>query len=366
MRIVHFIDTLRSGGKERQLVELLKGLSREKEIECHLIVMSETTHYTDLYKLDIPVHRLVRTSQRDPGMFLRLYKLLKHIRPDILHSWSSMCSIYALPSIKLLQIKFVNGFLRDAPPHLGTRDKEWRRAKITFPFSDVIVANSNAGLRAYKAPENKSYCIHNGFDLARIKNIGQPSTVRSSHDITTRYVVGMVATFSNRKDFSTFVNAAQHILETRKDVTFLAVGEGPNRAFCQERVKKKNKAFILFPGKIQDVESLVQIFDIGVLVSNATIHGEGISNTIMEYMVLGKPVIATDCGGNSELVLEKKTGFLIPDNDSVALAGRINCFLNHTEKAVAFGQAGKQKVLREFSLSHLTQNHTALYKRLLL
>ncbi len=91
MKVIQYIDTFRSGGKERQLVELLKGLSQVEGIECELIVMPETTHYTDLYKLDIPVHRLVRTSTKDPSIFLRLYTLLKKIRPDILHSWSSMC-----------------------------------------------------------------------------------------------------------------------------------------------------------------------------------------------------------------------------------------------------------------------------------
>lgn len=127
MRIVQFTDTLGSGGMERQLVELLKGLAKEPGVECELITMSENIHYDYVKDLGIKIHYLVRSSPRDLMVFTRLYRLLKEIRPDILHSWNSMCSIYALPAVKLLNIKFVNGFLRDAPPHLSWRNRECRR-----------------------------------------------------------------------------------------------------------------------------------------------------------------------------------------------------------------------------------------------
>ncbi len=361
-RIVQFIDTLRSGGKERQLVELLKGLVKADGIESELIVMSETTHYTDLYKLDIPVHRLVRKSRRDPAIFWRLYQLLKEIQPDILHSWGSMCSVYALPAVKLLGIRFVNGFLRNAPPILSAGDKEWRRGKLTFSFSDAIVANSRAGLLAYKAPPEKSCCIYNGFDFSRIEHLEPPDKIRTRCNITTRYVVGMVATFSDNKDFFTFIDAAMKILEIRRDVTFLAVGDGPNRRQCQERVKESNKSFILFPGRIQDVESLVQVFDIGVLCSP---RGEGISNTIMEYMALGKPVVATDCGGNRELVKEGETGFLVPNGDEADLSGRLIQFLDNSEMAARFGKAGYARLTKDFNLEKMTMKYIDLYKSLI-
>lgn len=362
MRIVQFIDTLRSGGKERQLVELLKGLAQVDEVECELIVMSEQTHYTALYSLDIPVHRLVRKSQHDPGIFWRLHRLLKKIQPDILHSWSSMCSVYALPSVKLLNIRFVNAFLRNAPPHLDIRDKDWRRAKLTFPFSNAIVANSLAGLRAYKAPAKKSFCIHNGFDFCRIERLEKPAVIRACYGITTPYAIGMVATFSGNKDFFTFVDAAQNILKFRRDVTFLAVGDGPNRKLCQNLVQEGNRSLILFPGKIKDVESLVQVFDIGVLCSP---KGEGISNTLMEYMALGKPVIATDCGGNGELVVEGQTGYLVNNKDVTELEKRISFLVDHIDRARALGLAGKQRISADFSLQAMTDAYLQLYTTLL-
>ena len=86
----------------------------------------------------------------------------------------------------------------------------------------------------------------------------------------------------------------------------LAIGENLKSFESMIPIEFKDK--IIFTGKQKHVESIINIFDIGVLCS---CYGEGISNTIMEYMALGKPVIATDCGGNKEIVVHNVTGFLI-------------------------------------------------------
>jgi glycosyltransferase involved in cell wall biosynthesis len=362
MRIVQFIDTLRSGGKERQLVELLKGLTKTPGIECELIVMSDSIHYAYLNELGVPIHSLLRRTKKDLTVFKRLYRLLKQIKPDILHSWSSMCSVYALPAIKLLNIKFINGFLRDAPPSLSISDKEWLRSKLTFPFSDAIVANSKAGLRAYDAPKKKSHYIYNGFDFNRITNLFAPETVKKKYRLTTKFIVGMVASFSDYKDYYTFADAALIIVSKRNDVTFLAIGDGINLESCKKKVPDKFREFIKFPGKITDVEPLVQIMTIGVLLSP---RGEGISNSIMEYMALGKPVVATDCGGNRELILDGETGYLVQNGAADELAKRILLFLDNSILAHQFGETGKQRMHDIFNLEKLTQKHVSLYKQLL-
>ena len=365
MRVVQYIDTLHAGGKERQLVELLKGLTATPGIDCELIVMSDDIHYDDLYKLDIPIHLLLRKTKKDPDIFVRLYRLLKEMQPDILHSWDSMCSVYALPVVKLLNIKLVNGFIRNAPSSLSCRNKKWLRSKITFPFSDAVVANSKAGLKTYNASGKKSYYIHNGFDFNRVTHLLTPEVVKTKHHITTDFVIGMVASFSDNKDFNIFIDAAELILNTRKDVTFLAIGDGKNREACMRRVPKSLEQFIKFPGRIKDVEALVQVLTIGVLTSNTKVHGEGISNSIMEYMALVKPVVATDCGGNRELIIDGKTGCLVPNGDASAVAEQIIFFLDNPEQAMKFGQAGQQRLKDMFSLDKLIQNHISLYNHLL-
>lgn len=365
MRIVQFIDTLRSGGKERQLVELLKGLADAPDVQCELIVMSDDIHYDYLGELDIRVHKLIRNRRRDLGIFLRLFSLLRQIKPDLLHSWNSMCSIYALPATKFLNIKFVNGFLRDAPPSLSFGKKEWLRSQLTFPFSDAIVANSQAGLRAYKAPSSKGHYVYNGYDANRSHDLIESDEIKTKYHIKTDQVIGMVASFTDNKDFQTFIDAAVLVLKEEKDVTFLAIGDGKSREDCMQSVPDEFREFIKFTGKVKHVESLVQIMTIGVLCSNAKVHGEGISNSIMEYMALAKPVIATDCGGNKELILEGKSGYLVRDADPIELAERLFLLLHDNKWRQEMGETGRQHLHNNFSLECLTQNYIALYQGLL-
>ena len=362
MRVVHIIESLGSGGKERQLVELLKGHSKLPGLECELIIMSNDIHYNHIDNLDLPVHIMTRNLRKDPSVFFRLFRLLRDRKYDILHSWGTMCSIYSLPAVLILKIKFVNGFLRNAPPKLSINDRLWIACKLTFTFSDAIVANSKAGLKAYNAPSKKSHYIYNGFDLNRIENLPDPTLVKKKYHVNTEFVIGMVASFSERKDYSTFLTAAKIVLSNRNNVTFLAVADGVNFESCMKSVPENHKNRIIFTGKIKDVESLVQVMNIGVLTS---VHGEGISNTIMEYMSLGKPVVVTDCGGNGELVIDGETGYLVQNGDFNGLADRLVSLLDDSRQAGKMGRLGNERLKAVFDLERMTQDYATLYQKLL-
>jgi len=364
MKVLHFIDTLRAGGKERQLVELLKGLSAYKEIVCELAIMSENIQYNAVNKLDIKKHYLIRKNKKDPRILVKLYKLCKEFKPDIIHSWGSMTSIYAVPVAKMLGIKLINGMIRDSSP-FNFFSKSCIRSKITFPFSDVILANSNAGLKAYNAPLHKSVCIYNGFDFNRIRRLHDENTVRRKFNINTEKVVGMVASFSDNKDYETYVSSAKMILQNRNNVTFLAIGGGENLEKCKKMVDDKFKDKILFLGRQEDVESIVNIFDVGLLSTNTKVHGEGISNSIMEYMALGKPVVATDCGGTSELVLHGETGFLVKSQNIDDMGTRIEQLLEDKDLSIRMGNAGRERIKKKFNLGKMTKLYIGLYERLL-
>lgn len=368
MKVLHYIDSFRSGGKERQLLELLKGLSRVEEIECELITMSENIHFLSnnniMNDLNIKPHFLLRKSKKDIGIFYHLYRLCREINPDILHSWESMCSVYALPVTKLLGIKFVNGFIRNAPRNITVHDKIWLRRNITFPFSDAIVANSLAGLNAYRVPPHKAYLVPNGFDMSRLSNLTDSQEVSNRLGIQkNNKVVGMVGTFSDYKDYYTFIEAAQRILSERNDVTFLMVGDGDNLPACKERVLPSYNSKIKFLGKTDKVEEIVNLFSIGVLCSS--VNGEGISNAIMEYMVLKKPVIATDCKGNRELVVDGETGYLTRQGNAKELASRITQLLDDTDLALSLGRAGHMRIIDEFTLEIMTCKYVSLYHNIL-
>ena len=365
MKIVQIIDSLRAGGKERQAVELLKGLINTPEISCDLIVMSNKIHYSYVLSGKVRCHIILRKLKKDPTIFFKLNKLMSRLKPDIIHSWSSMCSIYSLPIAKFNGIIFINGFLRDAPPSFGFRDKEWLRGLVTFPLSDAIVANSKTGLQKYKCNNSRSHCIYNGFDFERLNNMDDRQLIKQNLNIYTQFVVGMVATFSVKKDYHTFINAAVMVLEKRNDVTFITIGNGVNFEICKKSIPQKHIKRFLFLGSINKIEEVINIFNIGVLCTNASVHGEGISNSIMEYMALGKPVVATKCGGNDEIVREYETGFLIENGDAIELARRIEMLLDNEALSKNMGKHGKEIIKKYFTIDRMTMGYISLYSKLI-
>ena len=207
-------------------MELLRGLCAHRDIESFVAVIDTEEDRFEIDREHAQVIQLVRRGKRDLRLFKSLYELVSDLKIDIIHSWGSMCSIYAAPVAKLCGTALVNGFVRDAPSHGMLWNKNYVWGKLTVPFSDVVVANSHAGLAAYRIPERKGLCIHNGFNPARISNLTDAAELRSILGIATPHIVGMVANFAPRKDYATFVEMACRICRLRDDVTFLAVGTG--------------------------------------------------------------------------------------------------------------------------------------------
>ncbi|MGY3483091.1 glycosyltransferase involved in cell wall biosynthesis [Bradyrhizobium sp. USDA 4011] len=363
MRILHVIERLGPGGKERQIVELLKGLAAHRDVRSFVAVMDKDEVRLEIDREHAQVIQLNRRGKRDLRIFRSLYELVTNLKIDVIHSWGSMCSVYAAPVAKVCGTAFVNGFVRDAPSQMTLWNDAYRRGKLTIPFSDVVVANSRAGLAAYGIPERKGLCIYNGFSPERVSNLKNETELRTVLGIATPHIVGMVANFTPRKDYATFVEMACRICRLREDVTFLAIGSGETLEQVRDSIPTELLPRIKLLGRRNDIESIANLFTVGVLTTNSDLHGEGISNAITEYMALGKPVVATDDGGTSELVLEGQTGFLVPSHDAGALTDRVLKLLDNAELADRFGAAGRRRVETAFSLDAMCDAYLCLYRK---
>ena len=113
----------------------------------------------------------------------------------------------------------------------------------------------------------------------------------------------------------------------------------------------------------EDVESIINIFNIGILLTKEDIHGEGISNSILEYMALGKPVIATDGGGTVELVQDKVSGFLIKTKSILEMSSKIEYLLDNEKISKEMGNKGREIVNNKFNLTLMINNYIKLYNR---
>ena len=250
MKILFFIESLEAGGKERRLVELIKGLSQNKSNEMELVVTKKFIHYDAVFSTGIKIHYTLRKhTTKDPSIFFKFYKIAMKMKPDIIHVWGNMTAIYAIPTKLLLRIPLINNQITDAPAHLPSAILSH---KLSFPFSDKIIANSYAGLKAYKAPEKKSDVIYNGFDFNRISELKSKESIRAKFNLKTKYMIGMVASFSSFKDYSTYLKAANIILKIKKDITFLCIGAGDDSQAKLE-VDQQHLDNILFLGKQNDV-----------------------------------------------------------------------------------------------------------------
>lgn len=363
IKILMVTESFRIGGKERRLLELLKGLRNYPSIECHVVLLKDLVQYQGVDELPYKVTVLRRIIKKDPTIAFRLRKLITLYQPDIIHTWGGMASVYAIPLGKMMGIKTVNGMVTNST-RLKLFSENWNRSRLTFPFSDVVLSNSKAGLRAYGVNGNKGKVVYNGFNPDRLGNLAPAQEVRQQFGLATPYIIGMVGALHDRKDFFTFIKAARRVLSVRTDTTFVIVGDGPNFEICKQLAGNEFNQGIRFLGKQSDVESIVNTFAIGVLATNQRIHGEGISNSIMEYMALGKPVIATEGGGNGEIVLNGETGYLVREFSATELADKINYLLGYPELSAKMGQRGRERVERFFSIDQMVEGTLEVYRGL--
>ena len=358
MKILYVIESLTSGGKERRLVSLIKELLRRDIEAIEIIILSDDIHYKEIYEFDIKIHAFERNIKKDIRILAKFNKVLKKFNPDVVHCWDNIAAFHFGPICKIRKIPFINSMISTAPPKLSLFSKRYFFYVISYPFSDVILTNSNAGLYSYRVPKNKGKYIYNGFDFNRANVKNNKDNIRAKFTIETKYVVGMTGGFYDRKDYPTFVKAAEIVLSNRNDVTFIGIGGGPDLDTIKNSVAQKHKSKFRFTGKQDDVESIVNIFDIGVLAT----FTEGISNAIMEYMILEKPVIATDGGGTNELVIDNVNGFLVEQGNAKEIAKKIEFLLENPGTSLIMGKKGKERIKNNFSIDKMINQTIQLYK----
>jgi glycosyltransferase involved in cell wall biosynthesis len=365
MKILMVVDSIVKGGKERRMLELVKALSKQgQDYEIYLVSLTNVVEYDYVYDLPIKLEIIERKSKKDLSVIFKLRKIIKSFQPDIIHSWGTMASVYlSMVNLFTSKSRFINGTIADAYQDLNWFDTHYLRTKLTTPFSKVMLGNSQAGIKAYKVPLHKTVCIYNGIDLNRFRNLTPPEQIecqllgRKKGD---SYIAAMVGAFEDRKDYDTLIKAAIKLCAKNNKVIFLLIGEGSLMDSIKQQVPAELKDRIHFLGSRSDIEAILQIVDVGLLITPC----EGISNSIMEYMASGKPVIASREGGTKELVIDGETGFLVDQKRSDQIIEKMELLMNDPRLAATMGQKGQQRIRENFDLAKMTDSFKMLYKRL--
>ncbi len=357
IKILFITGSYGVGGKERQLAELIKGLPKNR-YSISFIVKNGDAHYLQSIENDIDC--FYSLDERGFGLrsLLKTYRKIKFIKPDIIHSWAPIATLQVIIIRTFLNFKLIDGSIQDSTkPDLLTRII----IKIITLFSDKIIANSKAGLLCYKIPDKISAFIHNGFDFDRITGLEPIEKIKSKFNILSTKLVGMVARIDWQKDYPTFIKAAIIVILKRNDVKFVIVGDGEDKEKVQSMIVPAHKEKFIFTGRQSNVESIINCFDVAVLAT----FTEGISNAVMEYMALEKPVIVTDGGGTSELVQDGVTGYLVREGDVYQLAEKILFLLDHHDICLRMGVEGGKRINEDFSFKKMIDRFQFEYENIL-
>jgi glycosyltransferase involved in cell wall biosynthesis len=205
---------------------------------------------------------------------------------------------------------------------------------------------------AYIGPDTSSLAI--ATDIARAKQrIGMSDNGP---------IVGVVGRFAEQKGFTYFIEAAAKTLVADQRVRFLIVGDGELRGQLEEQARQLNLGdHIRFTGWQADTAAFIEAMDIAVMPSLY----EGFSLVLLDFMAMGKPIVATGVDGNAEAIIDGESGLLVPARDSGALAEAIITLLRDPQRAAQLGSAARERVRTTFSVQRLANDMMDLYDRTL-
>lgn len=354
--LLFLVTSLDQGGAQRVLARWASGLPREKyAIQVAYLQQRPGVIEEDLKRAGIVVHDLGMRSKADLGAVIRLMRLLRRERIRVLFAFMFHATLLGR----------LAGAVCCVPLRISserTMEAEGRGRRLlnrwTVPLATHVVAVSERvatyAAREFRIPEDRLTTIMNGVDLERFR----PST--RTRDSRTP-VVGCTARLSPENDHATLLRAFAHLGQQWPNAQLLLVGRGPEEAAL--RVLGDTLGLggrIRFAGEHADVAPWLSRMDVYAQAARLA----GISNSILEAMACGLPLVATDVGGTSEVVVHGDTGLLVPPADPAALADALSTLLANPAMALACGRAGRARAETHFGESLMLQKIEALLDRL--
>jgi L-malate glycosyltransferase len=379
IRLLKFTTLFAIGGTERHVMNFVSHLDSAR-FELHLACLKRVGEFlAEIEARDIPVteYRVERLyGARALGQQLRFARDLRASRTQIVHTYGFYPNVFAVPAARLAGTPVVIASIRDTGVYLSPWQKLAQKASCRM--ADIILVNAEAIKRALigdgYAPD-RIHVIRNGVELANFERRPAATGLRQELGIPVDApIVGMLSRLNAMKGVDDFLHAAANVAVRVPGVRFLLIGDGvvvrggkivKNGSYCESLQESATKLGLadrlVFTGFRLDVPALLAECSVSVLPTLS----EGLSNTILESMASGVPVVATDVGGNPELVQEGTTGFLVPARNPEALADRICRVLEDRSLAVRLGEAGRRRVVEHFSMDRMLGDTECLYENLL-
>jgi sugar transferase (PEP-CTERM/EpsH1 system associated) len=372
--IVHVVFRFAVGGLENGVVNLINRLPAGSWRHAVVSLTEiDATFATRITRQDLDYVALHKGLGHALPLYPKLYRLFRKLRPAIVHTRNLAALEATLPAWAARAPVRIHGeHGRDMNDLDGSNVRYQRVRRMFSPFVTRYVALSpdlarylcgKVGIRAERIAQ-----IYNGVDVQRFcpSPNGRVSIEGCPFRDPHHWLVGTVGRMEAVKDQTNlaraFVTALRAQPAARQRMRLVLVGDGALRSPAEAILQQAGmRELAWLPGERADVPQVLQGLDCFVLPSLA----EGVSNTILEAMACGLPVVATRVGANEDLIEDGATGHLVPPADSEALARGIVAYFSDPAAAKRHGDAGRQRVLRKFSLEHMVEQYHDLYTRLL-
>jgi L-malate glycosyltransferase len=357
------VRALGMGGSERQAAEVAKFLDRAK-FSPHVACFHEGFRAVELRHAGVPVLRLHVDSFLSPqaaAAAWRLGRYLRHERIRLVHAFDTPLNCFGVPVARAFRIPVVLSSQR--ADRALNQPASNRLLRLTDRMVDGIVVNCEA-VRAHltngeNVPASLIHVCPNGIDSTVFH---QTARARPPALADASLIIGVVCVLRPEKGLATLLESFAAVRHMDEGLRLVIVGSGESLGQLQELSRKlRIDARCHFEPAVGDVAPWLRAIDIFVLPSLS----EALSNSLMEAMACGCAVIASDTGGNPELVSDLETGLLFPAGDSAALADKLRMLVSSSDLRTALARAGAARMAAEFSIASSVARFERLYEKLL-
>ena len=356
IRVAHVVTTLAIGGLEKVVLDLVRGRTRQ-DVEASLLCLdSAGVLEREFSAAGVPVE-LIGTSGSVPRRVWRLSRRLRALAPDVVHTHNPQAHLHGAWAARLAGVPAVvhtkHGRDHVARPVLAVL------GRVATAWTDGFVAVSADAAQVARdlehVPPGKLLVVHNGIDLERFGADPQQAALPRGRLVT-------VGRLDPIKDQATMLRAVRMAADRIPGLRLDIVGDGPSRQHLEAlKTDLGLEGRVTFLGYHADVAPFLSAADAFVLSSIS----EGVSIALLEAMASGLPAIATDVGGNREVIVDGVTGVLTPAGSAEALAEAIVRLESDPGVLRRMGRASRRRVEDEFNLQRAVSRYEALYRRCL-
>lgn len=361
-RLLVVSDEMEVGGSQRQIVHLLRGIDHARWQPTLLYFRNRSFLVDELETAGVRCIHLPKHGRISPGFVWSLWRFLRRERFDVIHAFSLTGELWVRALLPLLPatrfIASVRGLC------LGYPDWQWTLKRWILGRADAVIANARAGA-GYTSqrtgyPLERIDVVANGIDVDQDDDEASLASVRHGLALPADRVVALfVGRLVVEKNVPLLLDAMARIEASKRPLLLLA-GDGPLAASIDARIAElRLGGDVRRLGERGDTRALMQLADLLVMPSRE----EGLSNVILEAMASGLAVLASDVGGNPELVEDDCTGWLFRSGNATELAAKLQVFAEDPDLRRRIGDAARRQAVDRYSVASLVAGTESIYRR---